>query len=595
MKFLKSVVGKLWMTIIGLVALVLLINSLLLSRFIDTNLISPKDQERTLQEMARKISAEIPRHRELPYYVVLVNEILGAQEAGLIVYDASLNPVQQDTQAGLEGSNFFGEKELRDALVGLEQFSQYEAPDGKEYLAYAVPIRETAGSAAPPEGVAVVYQKKIALNYIQQYYTKLFAIAVVIGFLLTTFFAFFLSTRITQPLLRLKRGADAITKGEYSIRQPVSSEDEIGELTKAFNLMAERLELTIQDLRHEKENLSGILRSMADAVVTVGADGRPILTNPHGEEVLRTWRSLDWESDGKGGLPEPLAALFEQAMTEQKEVTDKVHVLSSVWSVVIAPLYSNEPDGVRGAVAVLRDVTEEHRLDKLRKDFVANVSHELRTPISMLQGYSEALLDDIADSPEERKQIAQIIYDESLRMGRLVQDLLDLARMEAGHMEFKFDRLQVAKLLERIHRKFAVYGKDNQVRLQLEVPDEPMSLERADEDRLEQVFTNLLDNAIRHTPEGKTIRLSASPATLNGVPAVRFEVADEGHGIPPEDLPFVFERFYKADKARTRGSSGTGLGLSIVKNIVESHGGTVSVSSTPSVGTTFTVILPGRT
>jgi two-component system sensor histidine kinase ResE len=267
--------------------------------------------------------------------------------------------------------------------------------------------------------------------------------------------------------------------------------------------------------------------------------------------------------------------------------------MDGVWSVVMAPLYSSEQ--VRGTVAVLRDVTEEFRLDKLRRDFVANVSHELRTPLSMLHGYSEALIDDIAVSPEEHREMVQIIYDESMRMERLVNDLLDLARMEAGHAQLNLRIVDLNLLLQRIHRKFNVFAKENGIELVCRLSREEVVLEQADEDRLEQVLTNLLDNAIRHTPRGASITLSVDLETIDAVNYAKLQVADQGSGIPAEDLPYIFERFYKADKARTRGkggSGGTGLGLSIVRNIVEVHKGKVYATSTVGVGTTFTILLP---
>jgi two-component system sensor histidine kinase ResE len=244
-------------------------------------------------------------------------------------------------------------------------------------------------------------------------------------------------------------------------------------------------------------------------------------------------------------------------------------------------------------VAVLRDVTEEVRLEKLRKDFVANVSHELRTPLSMLQGYSEALLDDIVSTPEERRELAQVIHDESLRMGRLVQDLLDLARLEAGRLELHAAETDLAPMLQRVHRKFAALARERGIALELDAPAEggALVLAWADEDRLEQVFTNLLDNAIRHTAEGKRIFLRATRLESEAGPSIRIEVEDQGDGIPPEDLPYIFERFYKADKSRKR-TSGTGLGLAIVKNLVEAHGGVIAARSRIGHGTTFAVTLP---
>jgi two-component system sensor histidine kinase ResE len=428
---------------------------------------------------------------------------------------------------------------------------------------------------------------------------RLFVIICIIGFSLTTFFAFFLSSKITQPLLQLKRAADMITMGEYRTRVAIRSNDEIGQLGRAFNHMGEKLDGTIRDLNYEKEHLASILGSMTDAVVTFEANGHIISCNPHGEALVEEWRGVIAPSqllisdNGRRRIPEPLQDVFESVVAEEKEVTTKLHVGSGVWSVVMAPLYTYGT--LRGAVAVLRDVTEEARLEKLRKDFVANVSHELRTPLSMLQGYSEALLDDIASSPEERRELAQVINEESLRMGRLVQDLLDLARLEAGRLELNAVETELLPLLQRVHRKFAALARERDITLKLEADasEGALRLERADEDRLEQVFTNLLDNAIRHTPPEASIVVRAVRVEKESNDFVRIEVEDQGHGIPPEDVPFVFERFYKADKARKR-SSGTGLGLAIVKNLVEAHEGTVGVKSRIGHGTTFTVTIPIR-
>ncbi|OXM16686.1 sensor histidine kinase [Paenibacillus herberti] len=427
----------------------------------------------------------------------------------------------------------------------------------------------------------------------------LFVYIGIIGFLLSTFFAFFLSSKITQPLLQMKDAANLISQGEYRTRVPIRSSDEIGELASAFNRMAADLQEFITDLNHEKEHLSSVLRSMADAVITLDAAGQVVLANPPGEQLLERWRKADWDQEGDGESPGPLVApgplreLFRTVTLEGRDLSEKIQVQSGVWSVVMAPLKSD--DTVRGVVAVMRDVTEEHRVEKLRRDFVANVSHEIRTPLSMLQGYSEALLDDIAASPEERRELVQVIHDESLRMGRLVKDLLDLARMEAGHVELNLDQVDMDQLLKRVAHKFNVYTLDRGIQLEYIGSAGQLILQQADEDRLEQVLTNLLDNAIRHSPDGSGIRLILNPVIIDGIQYAELEVADEGQGIPEEDLPYIFERFYKADKARKRGqgqSGGTGLGLAIVRNIVDAHSGSIRVQSQIGRGTTFTLLLP---
>ncbi|WP_310829349.1 ATP-binding protein [Paenibacillus pedocola] len=432
---------------------------------------------------------------------------------------------------------------------------------------------------------------------------RLFMYTCMIGFSLTTFFALFLFTKITQPMQQVIEAANNIRRGEYGTRLTLRTSDEIGQLATSFNHMAEELEENIRSLNHEKGHLSSVLRSMTDAVITFDIEGQIILTNPHGQKLLEAWgdleQDLEEDSDAEqdlhvgaaGAVPLPLRPLFFSTLSQGGDQRSNVHVRQGVWSVHMAPLYSE--GNLRGAVAVLRDVTEEVRLEKMLRDFVANVSHEIRTPLSMMQGYSEALLDGMASSPEESSELVQVIHDESLRMGRLVKDLLDLARMEAGHTDMNKTQVDMDELLERIYRKFSVRAKERDIILELHKTESALLLKSADVDKLEQVLTNLLDNAFRHTPADKHISIITGSAVLEGRRYLEIAIRDEGAGIHPEDLPFIFERFYKADKARVRGESGgTGLGLAIVKNIVESHHGQIFATSKLGEGTTFTLRLP---
>ncbi|TKH36157.1 sensor histidine kinase [Paenibacillus polymyxa] len=423
----------------------------------------------------------------------------------------------------------------------------------------------------------------------------LFTYTCIVGFLLTTFFALFLFTKITQPMQLLIQAANAIREGRYDTRLSLVTSDEIGELAKTFNHMSTELEATIRSLNEEKNHLSSVLRSMSDAVFTFDRSGQIILTNPPAQSLLDIWEKLEWQGrdleEFGASVPEPLLPLFHTVMDRGEDVGDYIHVKKGSWSVQMAPLYTD--NAIRGAVAVLRDITEEVKLEKMRSDFVANVSHEIRTPLSMMQGYSEALLDGMAGSPEESEELVQVIHDESLRMGRLVKDLLDLARMEAGHTDMYRQEVDVNELIERVHRKFTVRSKERGLILDYYESDQHLLLPEADEDRLEQVLTNLLDNAFRHTPSGKKVTIAADQIRGERNELIRIRIKDEGVGIASEDLPYIFDRFYKADKARVRGEDkGTGLGLAIVRNIVEAHGGSVSASSVLGEGTEFTILLP---
>lgn len=408
-----------------------------------------------------------------------------------------------------------------------------------------------------------------------------------IAIILTTFFAFFLSTRITAPLRKMREVAFEVARGKFDTKAPMVSQDEIGELATALNQMGKQLKFNINALQQEKEQLSSILSSMADGVVTLNQECEVVVINPPAEHFLQVWQE-EKELELSRNLPPELVELFHLVVESEQQQVIEINLQKGNYVVLMTPLYNQTK--IRGAVAVLRDMTEERRLEKMRQDFIANVSHELRTPMVMLQGYSEAILDDIVQTKEEINEFVQIIYDESVRLGRLVNELLDLARMESGHVELHISEVDIHPFVEKIGRKFQGIAKEKNVRLTVDFRN-PIEQHSFDPDRMEQVLTNLIDNAIRHTNAGGHVELIIDTKN-NGL---MFEVQDSGAGIPEEDIPFLFDRFYKADKARTRGKTGgTGLGLAIAKNIVQGHNGKVSISSVVGEGTIFSVYLPGQ-
>ncbi|MDQ0205865.1 two-component system sensor histidine kinase ResE [Alkalicoccobacillus murimartini] len=454
--------------------------------------------------------------------------------------------------------------------------------DEAEMMVVGVPLSGQTGSGV------FMYQTLSAIEETSNETRRLVYLSAGIAIILTTFFAFFLSSRVTAPLRKMRQAALEVAEGNFQTKVPILTHDEIGQLAIAFNRMRRELNRNIAALNQEKEQLARILSSMADGVMTFNRKGEVVVMNPPAERFFEDWRyEMESNSSKAGNLPEEMNELFQKVVEEEHEELIELLVQGRSWAILMAPLYDQED--VRGAVAVIRDMTEERLHDKLRKDFIANVSHELRTPISLLQGYSEAIVDDVVGSEEDQKEIARIIYDESLRMGRLVNELLDLARMEAGHTELNKTVVNLEEFSERIIRKFQ--GSANEDGLNLithTVGSHPDVL--IDVDRMEQVLTNLLHNAIRHTEQGGTVALNVKLEADH----VEMDVTDTGSGIKEEDLPFVFERFYKGDKARTRGRSGTGLGLAITKNIVEAHQGELSVHSKMNKGTTFSMILPRK-
>lgn len=588
MRFLRSVVGKLWITILLLVTAVLFILTILLLEFMENYHI--KDAEHELNQLANKAAIIMENHQDQQLAGSIATELSDQLTNVYIVKNGKMYwQAQNGHSTGTKPSldELLTSNELAKVLEDQKKISLVKSSLSgykgnqmdNEMMIVGVPY--DAG------GIFVV-QSLSAINETTKQTTKYIFMAAFIAIILTTIFAFFLSTRITYPLRKMREVAIELANGKFDTKVPKLTNDEIGELAVAFNQMGRQLKFHINALRQEKEQLANILSSMADGVITLNIDGTILVTNPPAERFLQAWYYENGMDVKKGEeLPPAIQELFKQVTTTDSEQITEIKLQGRTWGVIMSSLYNQ--NRVRGAVIVLRDMTEERRLDKLRKDFIANVSHELRTPISMLQGYSEALLDDIAASEQERKEFAQVIYDESLRMGRLVNDLLDMARMEAGHISLNIQKVSIHPFIEKIVRKFQGIAKEKQIRLESEMQIKNDSF-FFDPDRIEQVLTNLIDNAIRHTDSGGFVKVFVASKENN----LKIDVQDSGKGISEEDLPFVFERFYKADKARTRGRAGTGLGLAIAKNIVEAHCGVIQVHSKLNVGTTFSFILPQK-
>ncbi|MBZ5752793.1 ATP-binding protein [Metabacillus rhizolycopersici] len=587
----RSVVVKVWGTIIILVSFVLLVLTILMLEFIENYQVDEAEKE--LTQLANKVSTIMEAHEDQSIARSITWELTDELTHILIVKDKDTywnSPNESNDIPHLNIEDIAKDPVLESVLEKDQKISKRTnlanptkqiANAEDAVLIVGVPYKVSEFE----NGAVFISQSLLSVRETTKLTTNYIILAAGIAIVLTTIFAFFLSTRITYPLRKMKEVAQELARGKFETKVPIMSQDEIGDLGIAFNQMGKQLTFHINALNQEKENLSNILSSMADGVITCNINGSILVTNPPAERFLQAWKyeqGIDMRMNDE--LPPEVKNLFQHVVKTEKEQMLEIMLQGRSWVVLMSPLY-NQSD-VRGAVVVLRDMTEERRLDKLRDDFIANVSHELRTPISMLQGYSEAIVDDIASTDEEKKEIAQVIYDESLRMGRLVNELLDLARMEAGHITLNLEEISVPQFIDKINRKFQGLAKEKTISLHSNI-DLNESLYVLDPDRIEQVLTNLIDNAIRHTSEHGSVLISVASKEND----LMIKIQDTGSGIPQEDLPFVFERFYKADKARTRGRAGTGLGLAIVKNIVEAHQGKIQVHSKLGEGTTFSILL----
>ena len=408
--------------------------------------------------------------------------------------------------------------------------------------------------------------------------------AMMFGLLAAILLSFLLSKTITTPIERITEGAKSIAEGNFDQDLGVQSSDEIGELTRSFNYMARRLKSTVGEVQGERDKLNTLFLHMSDGVAAFTTDGRLIHMNPAAESLL----GVRMEDDL--GFDEMFADLDmpnsdETAM--RTFLTSEITRFGRVLSVTLAPY--GALDGEGGVIAVIHDITEQRRLDDARREFVANVSHELRTPLTNIRSYTETLLDAAGDIPlDTEKQFLGVISSESERMARIVTDLLTLSKLDYGRMELRMTRFSLADMLHNVANAMKLTAEDSGHELAVDTPDGLPQIV-GDRERIEQVVVNILSNAVKYTPSGGHIRLSACAVPGN---RVRITVEDDGVGIPAADVPRLFERFYRVDKARSRAAGGTGLGLAIAKEIVEQHEGKIALASEYGKGTTVTITLP---
>jgi two-component system phosphate regulon sensor histidine kinase PhoR len=376
-------------------------------------------------------------------------------------------------------------------------------------------------------------------------------------------------------------------QGNLSARIPVRRRDELGELARIINQSADQLQERMAEIARDRGRTDAILSAMDDGVLAVDHQGSVVLANP------RLAKALDLrDTPGRHYLevirqPE-VGSLIEEVLRtgERREAAvELLHVLR-VFSIIGVP-FPGEEGTPPGAVLTFNDATEPQRLERIRRDFVANASHELRTPLTSIRGFVEALEDGAIEDQSTAQRFLGKIRTHADRMAALVEDLLELSRLEAGERGPDLEETLPAEVAEDVVASFA--GAASRRDISLRRVDRGAPAVRTDPDRLRRILENLVDNAVKYTPSGGVVEITTASGLVGGA---RIEVADDGPGIAAEHLPRIFERFYRVDKARSRELGGTGLGLSIVRHLAQSMGASVSVESEPGKGSRFTVTVP---
>jgi len=410
--------------------------------------------------------------------------------------------------------------------------------------------------------------------------------ALLFGLLISLILGFFLSRTIIAPISTLQHRSESMAEGDFKHKIEVRSRDEIGRLTIAFNEMAAKINTSIEETEAEKNKVEAILLNMTDAVLAYDNSGALIHINPAGEKLLGEYKNKSFDEffDTLSANVSLYRILYiDSSETIERDIEFKGKNLKAYF----AP-FNTERSLTAGVVVVLQDITRRQMLDNARREFVANVSHELRTPLTTIKTYAET----ISDMGEENVDssvlhFVGVIENEADRMTRLVKDLLTLSQLDSSKMIERRKKFDLAQLISSIVEKLSITAKTTGHRIRLNVNmSSPVCF--GEPDAIEQVLTNIISNAIKYTPGGGKIDIKC----YGDFSKAFITVEDNGIGIPADDLPRIFERFYRVDKARSRQSGGTGLGLAIAKEIILRHEGTIEIESPNQKGTIVKIMLP---
>ena len=535
---------------------------------------------------------ETDRAHSLPEIAAQEAQAAGARAtiidaSGRVLADSESNPDNMENHgtraefaAALAGKT--GENERRSATLGIP------------FLYVAVPVSGGAVRLAYPLSDVEAIQSQVHRRLIWGS-----AIALLIALLIAASASIWTSRRLE----RIVKVASRIEQGDLRARVEDRPLDEIGRVAAAIDKTAGQVERSFAAVRSSQRQLETLLNSMQDAVIAVSADGLVQWANQPMDRLVPQHTRLNAPVVETIRDPDFLAAVKAATTSKQVKTTRATSIVPGrAFDVTAAPL----PDG--GAVAVLRDLTETERVEKTRRDFIANVSHELRTPLTSIQGYSETLLDLSSENSAPNREFLEIIRKNAARMSRLTEDLLTLARVESGETRFDTEPVPPIELLHDAEESFREIARTQEVDLHIVetnpvgtrsagTKEDDRSVEslppvRADREAIHQVFSNLIENAMKYGRSGGRILLGARPAKRGIEFGVEFYVQDFGAGIASEHLPRLFERFYRVDKARSRESGGTGLGLAIAKHIMLAHGGSIRAESELGHGSTFLFTLP---
>ncbi|MDT3425192.1 two-component system phosphate regulon sensor histidine kinase PhoR [Paenibacillus forsythiae] len=502
---------------------------------------------------------------------------------GKVIGDSEKNPQLMDNHSNRE-------EEIIAAKDGIGRAIRYSDTLMRNMLYVAQRVMSENGSFNG------YIRLSLSLDTVEQGVSRAWTImagGLVVLFIVAAVVSYRVALSLTSPLEQITRVARRITDLDYDARVSLKRKDEIGQLASAINVMADSLQTQLRTIRDNENLLQSVLDNMTSGILLVNERGEIALLNKAAEKMLdvdaddlvgRSFRELKRHYE--------LTRILEDGLSRREPVHEERSFYNSGERIMrLDGVPMTQDESYQGMLFLLQEVTEIRRLERMRSEFVANVSHELKTPVAAVKGFAETLLGGGVKDERTVNSFLQIIYDENERLNRLIGDILELSKIESKRVQLECSPVHLASFFDSLLETMSKVAEKKSISLSADVPEE-LFIE-GDEDKLRQIFLNLLSNAISYTHEGGNVKVRAvNRQKADGKETVVFTVTDTGIGIPRKDLPRIFERFYRVDKARSRSSGGTGLGLSIVKHLMDLHHGTISVESDLGIGSTFTLELP---
>ena len=486
----------------------------------------------------------------------------------------------------LDGSDTAGGEALAETpnlVAAINGRLGSENTAGSDYADYALPL--TVGDTS-----CIIYLRDTQ-DELHEINWMLFSIilqALFVGLLIAILLSFFLARAISMPLSRLTEGVQRVAKGDFKDKISVHSSDEIGVLTENFNTMSRMLEENLDEINGEREKLETVLSCLKDAVITFGQDGRPLQINRAATDLFADAKREELTLDYIFSLLHYEGGGIDISLDDGGDVP-AVRYNGKVYELYFGNIRYRDASSMReGVILVIHDVTQSYELDRSRREFVANASHELRTPLTTIKMVIEALAGDEGVTKNEmNKSFLDMAETESTRMELLIKNLLTLSQLDSKTMSFNVREFDLEESIAYLSKSLAVNASAHGHKLTFDGAYDPVII-RGDRIRIEQILINITSNAIKYTPDGGRISLRLHDLGDRA----EVTITDNGVGIPAEDIPHLFERFYRVEKARSSDKGGTGLGLAIAREFAAAHGGDIRVSSIVGKGTTFTVTLP---